>query len=191
MEGTAGLTHTESQAEWLNGKAAFIPCGTWLENEMKDQTPADFKMTAAGIPGYADGKGDNSAVAAGGGEPFVVFAKGKNVKGGMEFLRAQLSRSSAKWFAENVSSIMPVSGVTDLKATEGVKSAIAVVEKAGKNIIEFKIVDWYSEFSKEIEQRTGELLTGVVKPEGFVDLMQKKADEIAANADIKKFKRTS
>lgn len=109
----------------------------------------------------------------------------------MEFLRAQLSRSSAKWFAENVSSIMPVSGVTDLKATEGVKSAIAVVEKAGKNIIEFKIVDWYSEFSKEIEQRTGELLTGVVKPEGFVDLMQKKADEIAANADIKKFKRTS
>ena len=118
MEGTAGLTHTESQAEWLNGKAAFLPCGTWLENEMKDQTPADFKMTAAGIPGYADGKGDNSAVAAGGGEPFVVFAKGKNVKGGMEFLRAQLSRSSAKWFAENVSSIMPVSGVTDLKAMD-------------------------------------------------------------------------
>ena len=191
MEGTAGLTHTESQAEWLNGKAAFLPCGTWLENEMKDQTPADFKMTAAGIPGYADGKGDNSAVAAGGGEPFVVFAKGKNVKGGMEFLRAQLSRSSAKWFAENVSSIMPVSGVTDLKATEGVKSAIAVVETAGKNIIEFKLPDWYSEFGKEIEQRTGELLTGVVKPEGFVDLMQKKADEIAANADIKKFKRTS
>ena len=34
MAGTEGLTHTESQAEWLQGNAAFIPCGTWLENEM-------------------------------------------------------------------------------------------------------------------------------------------------------------
>ena len=31
MPGTEGLTHTESQAEWLQNKALFIPCGTWLE----------------------------------------------------------------------------------------------------------------------------------------------------------------
>jgi N-acetylglucosamine transport system substrate-binding protein len=191
LEGTAGLTHTESQAEWLKGKAAFLPCGTWLENEMKEQTPKEFAMTASGIPGYKDGKGDINAVAAGGGETFVVFAKGKNVKGGMEFLRAQLSRSAAKWFAENVSSIMPVKGVTDLKASAGVTSAIAIVEKAGTNIIEFKLPDWYSSFGKEIEQRTGELLTGKLKPEEFVDAMQKKADEIAKDPDIKKFTRTA
>lgn len=191
MDGTAGLTHTESQAEWLKGKAAFLPCGTWLENEMKKETPAEFQMTAMGVPGYKDGKGDINAVAAGGGEPFVVFAKGKNPKGGMEFLRAQLSRSSAKWFAENVSSIMPVKGVTDLKASEGVKSAIGVVEKAGTNIITFNLPNWYSSFGKEIEQRTGELLTGKMKPEEFVDALQKKADEIAADGDIKKFKRTA
>jgi N-acetylglucosamine transport system substrate-binding protein len=191
LEGTAGLTHTESQALWLQGKAAFIPCGTWLENEMKEQTPAGFDMTAMGVPGYADGKGNIDAVAAGGGETFVVFNKGKNPKGGMEFLRAQLSRSAAKWFAENVSSIMPVKGVTDLKASEGVKSAIAVVEKAGSNIIEFNLPNWYSEFGKEIETKTGELMTGVIKPEEFVDAMQKKADDIAANPDIPKFKRSA
>src|SRR5690606_22051155 len=33
MEGTEALTHTEAQAAWLQGDAAFIPCGTWLENE--------------------------------------------------------------------------------------------------------------------------------------------------------------
>ena len=191
LEGTAGLTHTESQAEWLKGKAAFIPCGTWLENEMKEQTPKDFAMTATGIPGYKDGKGDINAIAAGGGEPFVVFAKGKNPKGGMEFLRAQLSRSSAKWFAENVSSIMPVAKVEGLKASAGVTSAIAVVEKAGKNIILFQLPNWYSSFGKEIEQRTGELLTGKLKPEEFIDAMQKKADAIAKDPDIKKFTRTA
>ncbi len=192
MEGTAGLTHTESQAEWLRGKAAFIPCGTWLENEMKDQTPAGFDMTAMGVPGYTDGKGDINAVAADGGEPFVVFAKGKNVKGGMEFLRAQLSRTSSKWFAENVSSIMPVSGVTGLKASAGVQSALAVVEKAGANIIQFKMPGWYSSIggeTGEIQNRTGELLTGKIKPEEFVDAMQKKADEVAADPDVVKFKR--
>jgi N-acetylglucosamine transport system substrate-binding protein len=189
LEGTAGLTHTESQALWLQGKAAFLPCGTWLENEMKAQTPPDFQMTAMGVPGYADGKGDINAVFAGGGEPFVVFAKSKNPRGGMEFMRAQLSRAAAKYFAENVSSLMPVKDVTGLNASEGVKSAIAVVEKAGTNIIEYNLPNWYSEFNKEIEVRTGELLTGVIKPEEFVDLMQKKADEIAANPDIPKFKR--
>ena len=194
MEGTAGLTHTESQAEWLKGKAAFIPCGTWLENEMKEQTPAGFDMTAMGIPGYTNGKGDISAVKADGGEPFIVFAKGKNVKGGMEFLRAQLSRNSAKWFAENVSSIMPVSGVTGLKASAGVQSALAVVEKAGANIIQFKLPDWYSSIGGpggEIEIRTGELLTGKIKPEEFVNAMQKKSDEVAADPDVPKLKRAS
>jgi N-acetylglucosamine transport system substrate-binding protein len=86
---------------------------------------------------------------------------------------------------------MPVKGVTDLKASEGVKSAIAVVEKAGSNIIEFNLPNWYSEFGKEIETKTGELMTGVIKPEEFVDAMQKKADDIAANPDIPKFKRSA
>lgn len=189
LEGTAGLTHTESQALWLQGKAAFIPCGTWLENEMKEQTPPDFQMTAMGVPGYADGKGDIKGIQADGGEPFVVFAKGKNAKGGMEFLRAQVSRSAAKYFAENVSSLMPVKEVTGLQASEGVKSAIALVETAGTNIIQFQLPNWYSDVNKEIEQRTGELMTGKMKPEEFVDAMQKKADEVAANPDIPKFKR--
>ncbi len=34
-------------------------------------------------------------------------------------------------------------------------------------------------------------MTGIIKPEEFVDAMQKKADEIAANPDITKFKRTA
>lgn len=35
MSGTKALSHTEAQTAWLQGKAAFIPCGSWLENEMK------------------------------------------------------------------------------------------------------------------------------------------------------------
>jgi N-acetylglucosamine transport system substrate-binding protein len=193
MDGTSGLTHRESQAAWIQGKAAFLPCGTWLENEEKEllAKATAFKATAGGIPGFKDGKGDINAVAAGGGESFWVPSKAKNVKAGMEFLRVLLSRSSAKWFAENVSSIMPVKGITDLKASSGVNSAIAVVNKAGNNIISFKAPDWYSGIGKEIEQRMGELLTGKINPAGFLDAMQKKADATAKDPDVKKFKRTA
>jgi N-acetylglucosamine transport system substrate-binding protein len=190
MPGTAGLTHTESQAEWLKNKAVFLPCGTWLENEMKTVTPADFNMVVGGIPGYADGKGDPKGVFANGGETFIVPSKAKNPKHGLEFLRAQLSKASARWFAENVSSMMPViGGAEGAKVSDGMKSALAVAEGAGTAIIDYQVANWYSKINKELEVRTGELLTGVLKPTEFLDVMQKVADEVAADPDTPKFKR--
>lgn len=49
--------------------------------------------------------------------------------------------------------------------------------------------NWYSQLNKEIEQRTGELMTGTIKPADFISNMQKAADTVAADPDIKKFKR--
>jgi N-acetylglucosamine transport system substrate-binding protein len=189
MAGTAGLTHTESQAEWLKNKAVFIPCGTWLENEMKTVTPKDFNMVMGGIPGFKDGKGDQKAIMADGGEPFVVPVKGKNAKGGMEYLRTILSKSSAKWFAENVSSMMPVIGATEgAKISDGMKSALAVVGAAGNAIINVQIANYYSKINKELEVRTGELLTGKSKPADFLQAMQKIADDVAKDPDTPKQK---
>ena len=47
LTGTVALNHIQSQIQWLNRNALFIPNGLWLENEMKDDTPADFKMRYA------------------------------------------------------------------------------------------------------------------------------------------------
>lgn len=56
MPGTNGLTHTESQTRWNQYKAAFITCGSWLENEQLKQTPADFDMKFMPMPNLADSK---------------------------------------------------------------------------------------------------------------------------------------
>ncbi len=37
LEGTEGLDHIQSQTRWNEGKAAFIPSGSWLENEQKER----------------------------------------------------------------------------------------------------------------------------------------------------------
>lgn len=41
-KGALALNHTQSQMEWLQHKAAFIPDGLWLPNEMKDNIPNGF-----------------------------------------------------------------------------------------------------------------------------------------------------
>ncbi len=50
LSGWEALDHTQSQAEWLQGKGAFLPCGTWLQNEMGDLVPEDFNMVVAPTP---------------------------------------------------------------------------------------------------------------------------------------------
>jgi N-acetylglucosamine transport system substrate-binding protein len=191
LPGTAGLTHTESQTEWLKGKAVFIPCGNWLENEMKTVTPDGFDMTVANIPGYADGKGDQNAVNASGGETYIVPTKAKNTAGGMEYLRALLSKDSAKYFAENVRAIMPVAGGTEgAKLSEGMKSGVALADASKGVSVHMYFPDWYSALNKPgIEVFMGELMTGTIKPDEFLSNMQKAADAVAADPDVKKFKR--
>ena len=185
--GVEGLNHTESQAEWLKGKAAFIPCGTWLENEMKGSIPADFNMVLGEVPGKGHG------VLAVGGEPFIVPAKAKNTVAGMELLRCLISKDSAKWFAVNVSAMMPVTGGTEgVKVSTGMESAVAVVGTCGKDVFPFySYGGWYSDLSKETSAKLGEMLTKKITPDQFIEACQKMADKVKADPDVTKFKRTA
>ena len=56
--GVTGIDHTQSQMEYLNGRAAFLPCGSWLETEMKDSIPDGFQMTFTPPP-MADADGNH------------------------------------------------------------------------------------------------------------------------------------
>ena len=78
LDGSPGLDHKQSQTEWCKGKAAFISCGSWLENEQKAVTPAGFNMAVAPTPSL--GSGDKlpfAAIRGTAGEPFVVPAKAR------------------------------------------------------------------------------------------------------------------
>lgn len=186
MAGTEGLNHTESQAEWLKGKAAFIPCGTWLENEMKTSTPEGFNMVIGEVPGPGHG------VLAVGGEPFIVPSKAKNTVAGMEFLRCLISKESAKYFAVNISAMMPVTGGTEgVTVSTGMQSAIKVVEEAsGKVFPFFSYGGWYGDLNKEADAKMGELLTKTITPDQFVADVQKMADKVKADPEVTKFTRT-
>ncbi len=185
MEGTEGLNHTESQAEWLKGNAAFIPCGIWLENEMKDMIPDNFDMVIDQAPG------EGNACRAEGGEPFIVPSKAKNTLAGLEYLRCIISKESSKYFAVNVSAMMPVFGGTEgVTISTGMQSAVAMAEVCAGNVFPgMRYGGWYSDLGKEVNAKMGDLLTKRITPNEFIEAAQAMADKVKTDPEVTKFTR--
>lgn len=79
LKGTPGLDHIQSQTAWTEGKALFIPNGSWVENEAAKTMPADFGLAVSGPTGLdASDKMPFGTIWAAGGEPFIVPAKAAN-----------------------------------------------------------------------------------------------------------------
>jgi N-acetylglucosamine transport system substrate-binding protein len=191
LSGWEGLTHTESQAEWLQGKAVFLPCGTWLENEMKDLIPEGFDMVVAPTPSLAGDKVPFEGIIAGAGEPFIVPAKGKNVQGGKEWLRLLFSKEGGKFFAENTKSLSVVQGSGEgLELGTAFASTQAALQAAGTNTFTgARYADWYADMEQEIKDQIGAMLQGQVSVDDFINSAQEAADTTKDDDSIKKYKR--
>jgi N-acetylglucosamine transport system substrate-binding protein len=81
-------------------------------------------------------------------------------------------------------------GTEGAKLSEAVKSAVALADGAKGVTVLWNLPNWYSSFQKDLETRTGELMTGTIKPADFITAMQKASDAVAKDPDIKKFTRT-
>ena len=108
-EGWEGLDHTQSQAEWLQGKAAFLPCGSWLENEMGASIPDGFNMVVAPTPSL-DGDKCRSKASSRRRRAVHRSRAGQNVQGGKEWLRLLFSKEGGRFFAESTKSLTVVNG---------------------------------------------------------------------------------
>jgi len=192
LGGWEGLDHTQSQNEWLQGKAAMLPCGTWLENEMKDSVPAGFNMVVAPTPSLPNDKLPFEAINASAGEEFFVPSQGKNVQGGKEWLRLLFSKEGGRFFAENTKSLSVVQGSGDgLDLGTAFASTQAAIASAGANTFPTARYDfWYKDFELEVRAQIGSLMQGQVSVEEFQDTVQELADELKEDDAIPKYTRT-
>jgi len=191
LTGSDTLSHTESQQAWLDGKAAFLPVGTWVEYEMRKTIPSAFKMKIANF--WANSASDKAkgAVFAGSGEGWIVPKKAANAAGGMEFLRAMLSKAGSAKFAELTSSLASVKGSGDnVTNSTALKSANDVMKAASGDLVSFKHPDWYADIDKAEQNAIGELMAGRMTAAKFQDTMQAAADKVAADSSVKKQTRT-
>ncbi|OAH12856.1 N-acetylglucosamine/diacetylchitobiose ABC transporter substrate-binding protein [Streptomyces jeddahensis] len=192
LKGTPGLDHIQSQTAWTEGKALFIPNGSWVENEAAKTMPADFDLAVSAPSGIdSSDKMPFGTMWASGGEPFIVPAKAKNPDGGMEQLRIMLSEASSKNFTKSVKSLTAFNGGTDgIDLTPGLKSGVAALEKAGDNVVNPRLQDWYVALQKEKigVGGLGEMMAGRLTPAEAIKKIQEYADEAAKDDSIKHYK---
>ncbi|MFJ2604166.1 N-acetylglucosamine/diacetylchitobiose ABC transporter substrate-binding protein [Streptomyces sp. NPDC087425] len=192
LKGTPGLDHIQSQTAWAEGKALFIPNGSWVENESANVIPKDFGLTVSAPTGLdASDAMPFGTIWASGGEPFIVPAKAANAPGGMEQLRIMLSEASSKNFTTKVKSLTAYNGgTTGITLTPGLKSGVAALKKAGSNVVNPRLQDWYVQLQKEQigVGALGEMMAGRMTPAEAVKKIQAFADATAKDSSIKHYK---
>jgi len=145
--GGSGTQFTAAQAQWSNNEDALLyPSGSWIENEMKDQTKPDFQMT--GFPEMvlgSDSAMPYTAMHSTAGEPFVIPSQAKNVAGGKELLRTMLSKEAATNFAKEklaptiVKDTVPADGF----GSTALVSQSKMLTDAGTDVFTWGFVDLY------------------------------------------------
>jgi N-acetylglucosamine transport system substrate-binding protein len=191
MPGTDGLDHIQSQTRWNEHKAAFIPCGSWLENEQKSVAPADFETTAAPTPLLSGAKLPYDCTRVEAAESFVVPSKAKNQAGGLEYLRIMLSKDGAAAFTKNTASPCVVEGSADgLQLSPGLASATKLIKSGGTNNWNYYYAIWYSPMDPKIQTAVAELAAGRSSATEFCSRAQKAADDTASDPSTQKRTRS-
>src|ERR1044072_7983630 len=192
LKGTPGLDHIQSQTAWAQGKALFIPNGSWVENESANVIPGDFNLAVSAPSGIdSSDKMPFGTIWASGGEPFIVPAKAANTEGGMAQLRIMLSEASSKTFTARVKSLTAFSGgASGITLTPGLKSGVAALDKAGSNVVNPRLQDWYVQLQKEKigVSGLGEMMAGRLTTTKDGKKNQAYADETAKDSSIKHYK---
>ncbi|GAA2374485.1 N-acetylglucosamine/diacetylchitobiose ABC transporter substrate-binding protein [Dactylosporangium salmoneum] len=194
MPGSETMSHTVSQQALIDGKCAMIPCGTWLENEMKATLPQSAKLTI--VPVWSAGAKDAmpyGSARAGASGAFVVPTMAKNKAGGLEYLRVMLSKAGASKFSALTNSLASRKDSAEgVSGSSGLASAANVVKAAGNNLMTWKFSDWYGALEKAWEAAIADVMSGRTKRAAdFAAAMQAAADGVARDSSITKFHRNA
>jgi N-acetylglucosamine transport system substrate-binding protein len=184
QNGAVGMSHTESQTEFLNGHAAMIPCGTWLYAEMKKVMRPGAKMQFLMPPLAAEGKGDPTALLISI-EPWMIASKAKNPEAALALFKYMTTLTKAKQFVEQKGTLMAIKGSDQAKLPE----TLVVASKAFKNsksVWSYIARQWYPAMEKEIENALTSMLNGEITPEQFCDRAEAAAQKTKSDDSISK-----
>ena len=191
--GGSGTQFTAAQAQWSNNQDALLyPSGSWIENEMKDQTKSDFQMT--GFPEMTVSTTSAmpyTAMHSTAGEPFVIPSQAKNVAGGKELLRTMLSKEAATNFAKEklaptiVKDTVPADGF----GSTALVSQSKMLTDAGTDVFTWGFVDLYG---TNVDQLVvwNSFLAGDSSVSELTSRLQEITDKVREDDSIKKIEVT-
>jgi len=185
--GALAMTHTESQMEWVNGRAAMVFCGLWLKNEMKKAISDEFEMACFPVPIVEGGRGDPHAVYAGGGENFYVFREAKHPREALDFLKFLLSLPSARSYIRRLDTLSPVRDATrGLDISPALQSAVKVMDQADRYFSD-RLGILYLQFARSVmPDALAGLISDKITPEAFAQRLEAGMAQVRADPEIYK-----
>jgi len=188
QKGAVAMSHTEAQTQMLQGKAAMVPCGTWIESEMKANMPPGVKLRFFVPPVLTEGKGDPTALVIGI-EPWMVPVHGvnNNKDAAVGLFKYMTSLKNAIRFVEEKGTPMSIIGSDAAKIRETMQAPAEALKNA-KTVYAMQYREWYKAFHKELEGALTAMLNGELTPEGFCDRVEAKAEQTRNDTSITKRK---
>jgi len=186
QKGALGLDHTASQMEFLNGKAAMIPCGSWIYSEMEKSIPPGVKMQFMQVPAAPNAVGDPSSLLIGI-EPWMVPSKAKNKAEAIDLFKYMTSLEKAKQFVKEKGTLMAIKGSDDVELPE-VLVEPAKAFKNSKYLYAVQFRHWYKKFETQLEGLMASLLEGKITPQQFCDGAEAEAEKVRQDDTITKHK---
>ena len=184
QKGAMSMSHTESQMEFVIGRAAMIPCGTWLGSEMEDQIPTNFHMQYFNPPVLRDGKGDPSVTSAGV-ETWIIPKEGKNHDLAADFYKFMTSLDMAKEFVVKKNTLMSIIGSDAVELPPDLVTPAKCMREASV-VWDADYAMWYPAFRKAAESAMGALINDEVTPEQFLDRLEAAAAKVRNDKSIPK-----
>lgn len=184
QEGAIGMSHTESQMEFVSGRAAMIPCGTWLHSEEAKVMPKGAEMKFM-LPPLVDGAvGDPTSVGIGI-EPWAVPSKAKHKDEALGYYKYLTSIDKAKQFVEEKGTLTAIKGSDQVTLPDYLSDA-AKAFGSSKTLWSVEYQHWYPKLEKETEDAMAALLSGQATPAEFCDRCEAAAEKQRQDKDTPK-----
>lgn len=178
------MTHTESQMDFLLGRAAMIPCGTWLYSEEAKSMPPNAKMQFFLPPVPASGKGDPTALSISI-EPWMVPSQAKNPDGAIALFKYMTSVSEAKQFVQEKGTLMAIKGSAGDKLPDVLVEPSKAFQNS-KTVYSYEVRYWYPKMETEIENALTAMLNNTATPQEFCDRCEAAAEKTRSDKSITK-----
>lgn len=188
--GSAEYDHIAAQTRFLKSKAGLLPCGNWLENEMKPKIPPNFGLTMIGVPPLDGSSALPRGLHVAATSPYLVPEQAKNRAGGLEYLRVALSKDVAAQVTAETNQLTVVRGAADgLEIGTALRSARDLLSVAGDQVIIWYFADWYPGLGTAAAEATGQYLAGGLQLGEWTARIQTAADTLKQDDSITKYHR--
>lgn len=169
LKGSTSADHTTSQLNWLNGECGFITNGLWLEAEMSEYIPANFKMRFCASPLITEEQNPTLVVHA---NNLAVSSQTENLENAMAFIRF-IYREDVQ--LEYMSKYSYLSALKDLdyedaELTEVAKTTLDYFTSDEVDVINCN-VSWSSLLNNTLKQVINDISSGAMSVEEACQLL--------------------